>query len=65
MGRIARLSLCILAVTLALATPLFSSAVRAAEWCVDPLGGDCYTTIQAAINAATAGDTINIHAGTY
>lgn len=25
----------------------------------------CYTTIQAAINAATAGDTINVAAGTY
>jgi parallel beta-helix repeat protein len=37
---------------------------------VDPAGtcggnSPCYTTIQAAINASTAGDTINAYAGTY
>jgi len=39
---------------------------HAATICVDPSGaGGCFTTIQAAVTAATAGDIINIAAGTY
>jgi len=35
------------------------------SWTVDPGGGGDYTTIQAAIDGAGAGDTINVAAGTY
>ena len=39
---------------------------QATTLCVNPGGTDgCYASIQAAINAASAGDTINIAAGTY
>ena len=41
-------------------------AARAATLCVDLSGaGGCYTTIQAAVNAASANDTIENYAGTY
>ena len=39
--------------------------VSAATWTVDDSGGADYTTIQAAISAASSGDTINVAAGTY
>jgi hypothetical protein len=41
-----------------------SSLARAATWKVCPSGCD-YVTIQAAIDAASSGDTIEIRAGTY
>ncbi|MDD2600061.1 MAG: right-handed parallel beta-helix repeat-containing protein, partial [Kiritimatiellae bacterium] len=44
-------------------TVLFGFAMQAAEIKVG--AGETYTTIQAAINAATAGDTIIVAAGTY
>jgi len=37
----------------------------AANWSVDAGGGGDYTTIQAAIDGASSGDSINIAAGTY
>ncbi len=67
MQKLMRFSLCIFAAALALAAMLaaLAPAARAADWCVDPAGSPCYTTIAAAIGAAASGDTINIHAGTY
>ncbi|MCL4275422.1 MAG: right-handed parallel beta-helix repeat-containing protein, partial [Anaerolineales bacterium] len=54
---------CVLVLILAL--PM-SYSVGAASLCVEPSGADgCHTTIQAAINAASAGDTIHVRAGTY
>ena len=53
---------------LALALSLASSPqpILAATLCVDPDGaGGCFTTIQAAIDAAVAGDTIYVYPGTY
>ncbi len=45
---------------------LMSAApAQAATLCVDPGGGGCYTTIQAAINAASSGDTILVSPGSY
>jgi len=42
------------------------SQAQAAGICVDPANTpSCYATIQAAINASTAGDTINVAAGKY
>jgi len=40
-------------------------AIMAVDICVDPGGGGCYTTIQAAINAAVPGNVIGVAAGTY
>src|SRR6185436_5922560 len=42
------------------------SALLPATLCVNPGGtGGCFSTIQAAVNAATNGDTVNVEAGTY
>lgn len=51
-----------LALMAALATP---AASRAATICVDPAGNGCQTSIQLGIDAASAGDTVNIKAATY
>ena len=59
------LSLSVFLAVLTLVATLAVPTARAANLCVDPAGGSCYTTIQAAVNAAISGDTINIHAGTY
>lgn len=37
----------------------------AATICVDPAGNGCQTTVQAGIDTATAGDTVDIHPATY
>lgn len=55
---------------LGIGTILFSlflaSGALAATLCVEPGGaGGCYATIQAAVNAAGAGDTIEVRPGTY
>ncbi|MEW5985294.1 MAG: right-handed parallel beta-helix repeat-containing protein [Chloroflexota bacterium] len=47
-------------------SPHLSAAPHNSELCVRPDGlGGCYTTIQAAVDAATDGDTILIAAGAY
>jgi hypothetical protein len=48
-----------------LALWLWPTSGQAATLCVHPAGGGCFTTIQAAINAATTGDTIDIAPATY
>ncbi|TET53140.1 MAG: hypothetical protein E3J64_04050, partial [Anaerolineales bacterium] len=40
-------------------------AARAATLCVRPSGSGCYTSIQAAVDAAGDGDTIRVAEGTY
>src|SRR5690349_2232352 len=49
--------------------PGAAPAAQAAQWTVDDDRGDCpaaqFTTVQAAIDAAAAGDTIAICPGTY
>src|SRR5262245_15583901 len=46
-------------------TPVARNA-SAATLCVNPGGtGGCFSSIQAAVNAASPGDTINVAAGTY
>ena len=51
---------------LILTTTLGNSVVYAASLCVHPSGaGQCFTSIQAAVDAATTGDKILIRAGKY
>lgn len=50
---------------LLLASIFAVTGAQAADLCVDPGDPACYDTIQAAIDAATAGDTINVASGTY
>ena len=53
-------------VTAAALTLLAAAAsVRAATLCVDPAGGACHTTIQAAVDAASGGDLIRIRPAVY
>ena len=55
-----------LAVLLWLAGGVLTAHAVAPALCVDPTGtGGCYTTIQAAVDAAVSGDTITIAAGTH
>ena len=42
-----------------------SGVVSAATWYVDDDGGQDFTKIQAAVNAASDGDTIYVYAGYY
>ena len=53
--------------TIAIAAFLFAGAgvAQAATICVDPADASCEATIQAAVTAAAAGDTIEIAAGGY
>ena len=44
---------------------LFAGTVSAATLTVDDSGGAGYTSIQAAINATSTGDTILVYSGTY
>ena len=56
------------AVMIAVAGLILAGTVPAqasSTWTVDPGGGGHYLTIQAAINGAGVGDTINVLAGTY
>jgi parallel beta-helix repeat protein len=52
---------------ISVALSLFSlaTAASAATICVNPAGGDCKTTIAAAVAAASAGDTVSVAPGTY
>ena len=62
-----KLSLIILIVS-GLCMPMIQfaeDASAATTWTVDDDGGADFTTIQAAINAASSGDTIQVADGTY
>jgi len=49
-----------------MAVALFAPAAHAATLCVHPGGkGGCFSTIGAAVGAASAGDTVNVAAGKY
>ena len=57
---------CIMRIAIALILVLLTaSAASAATITVDDSGGAMYTTIQAAVNAASGGDVIEVAAGTY
>ena len=56
----------LLAVILFVMVGLGNNVAYASSLCVHPTGaGQCYTTIQAAVDAANSGDRIIIRAGTY
>ena len=62
-----KLSIAFLALVLVLSFSLVTAvpAAAATTWSVDAGGGGDFTTIQAAIDAASADDTINVAPGTY
>src|SRR6185436_17310057 len=64
--KIQRLTLLILIIGFILGITYPTGSGSAMTLCVNPAGsGGCFTTIQAAINAAGTGDTINVAPGTY
>jgi hypothetical protein len=64
--RIKRLAPVLVVVVLLGTAGLGNGVVQAANLCVDPAGaGGCFTSIQAAVDAADDGDRISIRAGRY